>query len=85
MQNLLDRMIQAVTASFASAGKAAAAGENELLTKLKLMKNLFSLALIAVVAVVLVGCEKSTDDKVKDAGAAVMKDAKTAVTNAVTK
>lgn len=47
------------------------------------MKNLFSLALIAIVAVAFVGCEKSTDEKVKDAGAAVMKDAKTAVTNAV--
>ena len=83
MQNLLDRMIQAVTASFASARKAAAAGGNELLTKLKLMKNLFSLALIAIVAVALVGCEKSTETKVKEAGDAVMKDAKTAVTNAV--
>ena len=47
------------------------------------MKNLFSLALIAIVAVALVGCEKSTETKVKEAGDAVMKDAKTAVTNAV--
>ena len=47
------------------------------------MKNLFSLALIAIVAVALVGCEKSTDQKVKDATDAVIKDTKTAVTNAV--
>ena len=49
------------------------------------MKTLFSLALIATVAFVLVGCEKSTEQKVDDAKNAVIKDAKTAVTNAVTK
>ena len=49
------------------------------------MKNLFSLALIAIVAVALVGCEKSTDQKVNEATKAVVNDAKAAVTNAVTK
>ena len=47
------------------------------------MKTLFNLALIATVAFALVGCEKSTDQKVKEAGEAVMKDTKAAVTNAV--